>query len=93
MPLSLALRVRRKQRNYLGKPVNIFFSQTKFILCLLDSAYIVPLRPLSSQEISSFAAGVQDWTSQRVAPHKRLRGGIVIIDNVPKRSGTLYAVA
>ncbi|OAX43714.1 AMP binding protein [Rhizopogon vinicolor AM-OR11-026] len=50
----------------------------------LPRAYIVPSRPLSSQEIPSFALGVQDWVSQRVAPHKRLRGGIVIIDVVPK---------
>lgn len=50
----------------------------------LPRAYITPSRPLSSQEASSFALGVQDWVSQRVAPHKRLRGGIVIIDQVPK---------
>lgn len=50
----------------------------------LPRAYVTPSRPLSSQEASSFALGVQDWVSQRVAPHKRLRGGIVIIDQVPK---------
>lgn len=50
----------------------------------LPRAYITPSRPLSSQEASPFALGVQDWVSQRVAPHKRLRGGIVIIDQVPK---------
>lgn len=50
----------------------------------LPRAYITPSRPLSSQEASSFALGVQDWVSQRVAPHKRLRGGVVIIDKVPK---------
>ncbi|KAG1742529.1 AMP binding protein [Suillus lakei] len=50
----------------------------------LPRAYITPSRPLSSQETSSFALGVQDWVSRRVAPHKRLRGGIVIIDKVPK---------
>lgn len=50
----------------------------------LPRAYITPSRPLSSQEASSFALGVQDWVSQRVAPHKRLRGGIVLIDQVPK---------
>jgi acyl-CoA synthetase (AMP-forming)/AMP-acid ligase II len=50
----------------------------------LPRAYITPSRPLSSQEASSFALGVQDWVSQRVAPYKRLRGGVVIIDKVPK---------
>ncbi|KAG1781862.1 AMP binding protein [Suillus placidus] len=50
----------------------------------LPRAYITPSRPLSSREASSFALGVQDWVSQRVAPHKRLRGGVVIIDKVPK---------
>jgi 4-coumarate--CoA ligase len=60
-------------------------NQTKSLS--LYSAYITPSRPLSSQEASSFALGVQDWVSQRVAPYKRLRGGVVIIDKVPKRSG------
>ncbi|KAG1740860.1 AMP binding protein [Suillus paluster] len=50
----------------------------------LPRAYIVPSRTLSSQETSSFALGVQDWVSRRVAPHKRLRGGVIIIDKVPK---------
>ncbi|KAG1747535.1 AMP binding protein [Suillus occidentalis] len=50
----------------------------------LPRAYITPSRPLSSQEASSFALGVQDWVLRRVAPHKRLRGGVVIIDQVPK---------
>ncbi|KAG2753999.1 AMP binding protein [Suillus brevipes Sb2] len=50
----------------------------------LPRAYITPSRPIFSHEASSFALGVQDWVSQRVAPHKRLRGGIVIIDQVPK---------
>lgn len=50
----------------------------------LPRAYITPSRPISSQEASSFALGVQDWVSRRVAPHKRLRGGVVIIDQVPK---------
>ncbi|KAG0693955.1 AMP binding protein [Suillus ampliporus] len=50
----------------------------------LPRAYIVPSRPLTSQETPSFALGVQDWVSRRVAPHKRLRGGVIIIDKVPK---------
>ncbi|KAG2109352.1 AMP binding protein [Suillus discolor] len=50
----------------------------------LPRAYITPSRPLSPQEASSFALGVQNWVSQRVASHKQLRGGVVIIDKVPK---------
>jgi acyl-CoA synthetase (AMP-forming)/AMP-acid ligase II len=50
----------------------------------LPRAYITPSRPLSSQEVPSFALGIQDWVSQRVAPHKRLRVGVVIIDQIPK---------
>jgi acyl-coenzyme A synthetase/AMP-(fatty) acid ligase len=50
----------------------------------LPRAYITTSRPLSSQEVPSFALGIQDWVSQRVAPHKRLRGGVVIIDQIPK---------
>ncbi|KAG2142242.1 AMP binding protein [Suillus bovinus] len=50
----------------------------------LPRAYITPSRPLSPQEASSFALSVQNWVSQRVASHKRLRGGVVIIDTIPK---------
>lgn len=68
-------------------PYPLLINQTN--TCSIDSAYIVPSRPLSSQEVLSFALGVQNWVSQRVAPHKRLRGGIIIIDKVPKRSGNI----
>ncbi|KAH7906804.1 AMP binding protein [Hygrophoropsis aurantiaca] len=48
----------------------------------LPRGYIVPSSPsLNTQE---FAKSVQEWVSQRVAPHKRLRGGVVLVDVVPK---------
>ncbi|KAH7910994.1 AMP binding protein [Hygrophoropsis aurantiaca] len=48
----------------------------------LPRGYIVPSSPpLKAEE---FAKSVQEWVSQRVAPHKRLRGGVVLIDVVPK---------
>lgn len=27
---------------------------------------------------------VSDWVTERVAPHKKLRGGVVVIDAIPK---------
>lgn len=37
------------------------------------------------KEGSSLDAGVvATWVAERVAPHKRLRGGVVISDSIPK---------
>ncbi|KAH7926973.1 AMP binding protein [Leucogyrophana mollusca] len=48
----------------------------------LPRAYIVPASP--SYNTPEFARSVQGWVAERVAPHKRLRGGVVLIDVVPK---------
>ena len=49
-------------------------------------AYVVPARPLSSEpEKQAFSNGVAKWIEGRVARHKYLRGGVVIIDVIPKR--------
>lgn len=34
----------------------------------------------------AFGKSVQEWIKTRVAKHKFLRGGVVVIDVVPKRS-------
>ncbi|KAG1716480.1 hypothetical protein ID866_684 [Astraeus odoratus] len=47
-------------------------------------AYIVPSRPIGKEDIAPFALGVQDWVARRVAPHKKLRGGVVVVKQVPK---------
>jgi len=51
----------------------------------LCRAYVVPSRVVPQEDVESFALGVQDWVAARVAPHKRLRGGIVIAPQIPKR--------
>ncbi|KAH7883186.1 AMP binding protein [Phlebopus sp. FC_14] len=50
----------------------------------LPRAYIVPSRQIPAELCASFAIGVQGWVAERVAPHKRLRGGIILVDAIPK---------
>ncbi|EIN06725.1 acetyl-CoA synthetase-like protein [Punctularia strigosozonata HHB-11173 SS5] len=55
----------------------------------LPRAYVVPankalLEPSASQEREAFGRAVQKWIEGRVAKHKYLRGGVVVIDVVPK---------
>lgn len=51
-----------------------------------NRAYIVVARSLSSEsERRAFSADVAKWIEGRVARHKFLRGGVVIIDAIPKR--------
>jgi len=53
----------------------------------LPRAYVVPRTPLSSlspAQRSELEQQVADWIAGKVANHKRLRGGVVLIDAVPK---------
>ncbi|KAI0687441.1 AMP binding protein [Cytidiella melzeri] len=50
----------------------------------LPRAYVVHAKGLAPSEHAAFAAGVQEWIKSRVAPHKRLRGGVIITDVIPK---------
>lgn len=53
----------------------------------LPRAYIVAANPgsfKSDADKAKFAKDVQDWIKTKVARHKFLRGGVVIIDIVPK---------
>ncbi|KAL4071324.1 hypothetical protein V8B97DRAFT_1962677 [Scleroderma yunnanense] len=47
-------------------------------------AYVVPSRVIPRKDAESFALGVQEWVAARVAPHKKLRGGIVLMKQIPK---------
>jgi 4-coumarate--CoA ligase len=58
------------------------------ILCMFR-AYVMHANPASLKGDSDkleFGKSVQEWIQTKVAPHKFLRGGVVIIDVVPKRS-------
>ncbi|KAA1470605.1 AMP binding protein [Dentipellis sp. KUC8613] len=48
----------------------------------LPRAYIVPSEPQASA--AAFEKEIQDWFAQRVAQYKRLRGGVAIVDSIPK---------
>ncbi|KAI6009855.1 AMP binding protein [Pisolithus marmoratus] len=50
----------------------------------LPRAYVVPARAVPGKDTLSFALGMQSWVASRVAPHKKLRGGIVFVEQVPK---------
>ena len=50
----------------------------------LNSAYVV-YKDGVSQAPMSFPKDVQKWIEGRVARHKFLRGGVVVVDIIPKR--------
>lgn len=53
------------------------------------SAYVVPRGGASSLKTKAqkdeFGQQVQTWIQSKVARHKYLRGGVVVIDAIPKR--------
>lgn len=55
------------------------------ILAFGNSAYVVHAKGLSSEEEKKvFGKSVQKWIEGRVAKHKYLRGGAIVIDAIPK---------
>ena len=42
------------------------------------------MKPRPGAESTAFSKEVQEWVQDRVARYKFLRGGVVIIDQVPK---------
>lgn len=45
-------------------------------------AYIAAMAGVEANDVT--AKAITDWIEQRIAPHKRLRGGIVFVDQIPK---------
>lgn len=51
----------------------------------LPRAYVVPRSAIpKGREREDFSKEIVSWMSQHVAQHKRLRGGCVLIDTIPK---------
>ncbi|KAF7795577.1 hypothetical protein EIP86_006739 [Pleurotus ostreatoroseus] len=50
----------------------------------LPRAYVVHARGIKPEEHKAFGQEVQEWIKSRVARHKFLRGGVVVVDSVPK---------
>ncbi|KAN0081220.1 hypothetical protein V8E55_008844 [Tylopilus felleus] len=50
----------------------------------LPRAYIVPTRPVPQHEVAALALRVQAWVADRVAAHKKLRGGVIAVNQIPK---------
>lgn len=49
----------------------------------LPRAYVVR-KGQAHSDSGAFEKDIQAWIAERVAPHKRLRGGVVVIDAIPK---------
>ena len=47
-------------------------------------AYVVPAQALRGKAGEEEARSIVEWMDKKVAAHKRLRGGIVFVDEVPK---------
>jgi 4-coumarate--CoA ligase len=47
-------------------------------------AYVVAAQDIRANAGEKEARAIVGWTSERVASHKRLRGGIVFVDEIPK---------
>jgi acyl-coenzyme A synthetase/AMP-(fatty) acid ligase len=61
--------------------------QSKKLHTELPRAYVVPSVPLSSlssAQRQALSKEIADWVATKVAPHKRLRGGVILIDAIPK---------
>jgi len=50
----------------------------------LPRAYVVHARPESIHDRQKFGKEVQAWIDNKVARHKRLRGGVVVVEAIPK---------
>ena len=53
----------------------------------LPRAYVVPTTPLdklSEVNRKALSAAIAQWVASKVSMHKRLRGGVVLVDVIPK---------
>jgi acyl-CoA synthetase (AMP-forming)/AMP-acid ligase II len=51
----------------------------------LPRAYVVPAHPLNTEaKKAAFSKNIKDWIQTKVARHKFLRGGVIVIDIIPK---------
>ncbi|WVQ85014.1 hypothetical protein IAT38_007178 [Cryptococcus sp. DSM 104549] len=50
----------------------------------LPRAYIVPTTTLPLADQPAFSQQILDWAAGRVANHKKLRGGVVLVEAIPK---------
>ncbi|KAI6044147.1 AMP binding protein [Pisolithus marmoratus] len=50
----------------------------------LPRAYVVPAQPVAKEKAATFASDIQQWVAQKVAPQKKLRGGVVLVERIPK---------
>ena len=84
---SLGCTLKERPPNYQGcspRVVLTLLLRVNF-LTLLSRAYVVPkIKPQPGAESTAFSKDIQEWVRSRVAKHKFLRGGVVVIDQVPK---------
>ncbi|KAJ5894815.1 hypothetical protein N7495_006506 [Penicillium taxi] len=50
----------------------------------LPVAFVVLSRQAMTQDVAAVLAGIHSWLNPKIAQHKRLRGGIHVVDQIPK---------
>lgn len=76
---------RRRQRSQAGHPAPPSFFPN--VALTYPSGYIVPAPSANATTDAARHAlrrEIEAWVTARVAPHKRLRGGVVLVDAIPK---------
>lgn len=82
----LAFTIRLKPPSFLGEKMTTSVSGSELTG---PSAYVVPRGGLTafpmkkSQE--AFARSLAQWVTTKAAKHKYLRGGVILVDVIPKR--------
>jgi hypothetical protein len=86
MPLSLASSPSRKLQNCHGLSYLFASSTNPYSHIYTGRGYIVPAKPLKTDaEKAALSKAVAAWVETKVARHKFLRGGVILIDAIPKR--------
>ena len=85
MLVSSASSHRQRRPNYLGE-LFLYYTDASYSDSIYCSAYVVHAKGLKTNaEKAAFSKQVHEWVGSRVAKHKFLRGGIIIIEAIPKR--------
>jgi acyl-coenzyme A synthetase/AMP-(fatty) acid ligase len=50
----------------------------------LPLAFVVLSRQAKDRDLKSVIDGIHSWLNPKIANHKRLRGGIHVLDQIPK---------
>lgn len=90
MQLSLVCILKRRPLNCQGliSPAILVYSKCALTFFpFLFRAYVIPAdKPQPGTESIKFSKEIQQWVQGQVSKHNFLRGGVVIIDEIPKNA-------